>query len=175
MTISSFDDLLRSAREQNEPRRLLQGIDAVDAGQVVVEQDHIGLQRLGTALRLACVADDIELAHFDAPLRLLLNVEPDLPGARMLAHVRQGLLHDVQHLDLNVRRQRHALATHPRRRLQPGLVLELAQRGQQRGLDVLGVGAGAEVHQQLAHVAVVLAHTSLAPRVQCRVVLMFRT
>ena len=79
----------------------------------------------------------------------------------MLAHVRQRFLHDVQHLDLHVGRQRQALAVHVQRALEAGLVLELAQRGHERGLDVLGVGAGAKVHQQLAHVAVAFAHAQI--------------
>ena len=40
-------------------------------------------------------------------------------------------------------------------------MLELAQRGQQRGLDVLGIGAGAEVNEQFAHVAVAFAHAGV--------------
>jgi hypothetical protein len=41
------------------------------------------------------------------------------------------------------------------------LVLELAQRGLQRRFDVLGIGAGAEVQQQFAHVGITLAHTGV--------------
>ena len=50
------------ARGGLEQRR--QRVDAVDAGQVVVEQDQVGLQRFGTAQRfagVARVADDLEL------------------------------------------------------------------------------------------------------------------
>ena len=50
------------------------------------------------------------VAHFKAPDRLLLHIKPDLGRMRVLAHVGQRLLHDVQHLDLHVGRQRQAVA-----------------------------------------------------------------
>ena len=56
------------------------------------------------------------VAHLEPPLRLLLHVQPHLRRPRMLAHVGQRLLHDVQHLHLQDRRQRHALALHPHAR-----------------------------------------------------------
>ena len=76
----------------------------------------------------------------------------------MLAHVRQGLLHHVQDLHLNVRRQRHALAFDVEVGGQPCLVLELLQGLSSARCDVFRVGAGAEMNQQLAHVAQALVH-----------------
>ena len=37
-------------------------------------------------------------------------------------------------------------------------MFKLAQRGGQRGLDVFGVGAGAEMHQQFTHIAIAFTH-----------------
>ena len=42
-----------------------------------------------------------------------------------------------------------------------GLVLELDKRGAQRRFDVFLAGAGAEVHQQLAHIRIALAHAHI--------------
>ena len=63
---------------------------------------------VSSARRRRRLEADAVVAHLEAPLRLLLHVEPDRGGPRMLAHVGQRLLHDVQHLDLQVGRQRHA-------------------------------------------------------------------
>ena len=54
--------------------------------------------------------------------------------------------------------ERNAVPLHLHDGLETGLVLELAQRRLQRRFDVLGVRPRPEVHQQLAHVAVALAH-----------------
>ena len=50
------------------------------------------------------------------------------------------------------------MALHVQLRGHAGLVLELGQRGAQRRLNVFLAGAGAKVHQQLAHIGIALAH-----------------
>ena len=42
------------------------------------------------------------VTHLKTPGRLLLHVQPHLRGPGMFAHIRQGFLHDVKHLDLQV-------------------------------------------------------------------------
>ena len=76
----------------------------------------------------------------------------------MLARVGQGFLHHVQHLDLDIRRQGQAIATYIQLRRHSGLVFEFLQGLLQRLFDVIGVGSGAEMHQQFAHVVDALAH-----------------
>ena len=44
---------------------------------------------------------------------------------------------------------------------QAGLVLEFLQRFLQRGLNVIGVGPGSKMHQQLAHVIDAFAQTGV--------------
>ena len=101
------------------------------------------------------------VAHLQPPVRLFAHVQPHLPGARVFAHIRQRFLHDVQHLDLRVRRQRQGLAFHPQSGLQTRLLFKLAQRGPERRFNVFGVGARAKVHQQFAHIAVTFAHADV--------------
>ena len=79
--------------------------------------------------------------HLDTPLRPLLDLDPHFPCLRVLAHVRQRLLHHVQHLNLHVGRQRHALTFHCQVRDESRLVFKHGQRGAQRGRDVFAVGA----------------------------------
>ncbi|MNV83990.1 hypothetical protein D3C71_1778330 [compost metagenome] len=80
---------------------------------------------------------------------------------RVLAHIGQRLLHHVQHLYLHIGGQCHALSLDAQVRGQTGLVFELGQRGAQCGSDVLGIGAGAEMHQQLAHIRQAFAYTCI--------------
>ncbi|MCY1380993.1 hypothetical protein D9M69_688600 [compost metagenome] len=50
---------------------------------------------------------------------------------------------------------------HAQRGGHAGLVLELGQRGAQGRFNILVVGAGAKVHEQLAHVGITLAHADI--------------
>ena len=79
----------------------------------------------------------------------------------MLAHIGQGFLHYVQHVHLDVRVQRDAVAFHLQFGREAVSVAELGQRGYQGGLDVLGVGARAKVHQQFPHIGVALAYAGV--------------
>ena len=64
----------------------------------------------------------------------------------------------MQHLQLHIGCQRQAVAFHLHRSGQTALLLELAQRGLERGFDRLRIGAGAKVHQQFAYVGVAFAY-----------------
>jgi hypothetical protein len=101
------------------------------------------------------------VAHLHAPLWRLLHFHPHLARAGVFAHVGQRFLHHVQHLDLHVGGQRHAVALDREVRRQAALVLELLQRRAQCGCDVFGARAGAEVHQQLAHVGQAFLHAGV--------------
>ena len=90
-----------------------------------------------------------------------MDFKLDLAGAGMFAHIGQRFLQHMQHLHLHVGRQRQAVAMHGQVRRQAGLVLEFLQGFLQRLLNVVGVGAGAEMHQQLAHVADALAQPDI--------------
>ena len=64
---------------------------------------------------------DAVVAHLEAPFGLLQYVDPDLRRARMLADIGQGLLDDVQYLDLQIGRQRQAVTLDRQMGLQAAL------------------------------------------------------
>ena len=104
-------------------------------------------------MALAHVKTDAIVADHKTPACALEHFQIDLGGPRMLAHIGQGFLQHMQHLHLHIGWQRQAIAVNGQVGRQAGLVLELLQRFLQGLPNVLGVGAGAEMHQQLAHVA----------------------
>jgi hypothetical protein len=102
------------------------------------------------------------VGNAESPHRVALHADRDLGGLGVLADVGQRLLHDVQHLHLHIGGQRQAFgAAHDERPFQAGLVLKLGQGGAQGMANVFIAGAGAKVHQQLAHIGVALAHAHL--------------
>jgi len=145
---------------------VLAGVLVPDTGEVVVEGQEIQLTSPGLArhLGIATVFQDLALCeHLDVVENLFLGQEirrgPFLDEVAMEREAWQLLGQLAVRLP-SVRApvstlsggQRQAVAVQLQPGGQPGLVLEFLQSFLQRRLDMVGVGAGAEVHQQLAHV-----------------------
>ncbi len=101
------------------------------------------------------------VAHCERVVRTARQLDLDARRAGVLAHVRDGLLQDVHHLQLVVGRERHRRADGFQLGAHAGLALEAGEQRPDPVLEVAFRDARAEVDEQLAHVGVGFPHSGL--------------